>query len=42
VNAQNRRFREELITIFDVLSDRPDVRAIVLTGASPIFIVPLR
>jgi enoyl-CoA hydratase/carnithine racemase len=37
VNAQNRRFREELITIFDVLSDRPDVRAIVLTGEGKTF-----
>jgi len=24
VNAQNRRFREEIITIFDALSDRSD------------------
>src|SRR6187551_3264546 len=32
VNAQNRRFREEIITIFDALSDRSDVRAVVLTG----------
>jgi enoyl-CoA hydratase len=32
VNAQNRRFREEIISIFDALSDRLDVRAIVLTG----------
>jgi enoyl-CoA hydratase len=37
VNAQNRRFREEIITIFDVLSDRPDVRAIVLTGEGKTF-----
>ena len=29
VNAQNRLFREELITIFDALSDRSDVRAVV-------------
>ena len=26
VNAQNRRFREEIIAIFDTLSDRTDVR----------------
>ena len=32
VNAQNRRFREEIIAIFDGLNDRPDVRAVVLTG----------
>jgi enoyl-CoA hydratase len=32
VNAQNRRFREEIIAIFDTLSDRADVRAVVLTG----------
>jgi enoyl-CoA hydratase len=32
VNAQNRRFREEIIAIFDGLNDRPDVRAVILTG----------
>ena len=32
VNAQDRRFREEQARIFDVLSDAPDVRAVVLTG----------
>lgn len=37
VNAQNRRFREEIIAIFDNLSDRADVRAIVLTGAGKTF-----
>ncbi len=37
VNAQNRAFREELITIFDSLSDRSDVRAIVLTGEGKTF-----
>ena len=37
VNAQNRRFREELIEIFDLLSDRPDVRAVVLTGNGKTF-----
>jgi enoyl-CoA hydratase len=37
VNAQNRRFREEVISIFDVLSDRDDVRAIVLTGNGKTF-----
>ena len=37
VNAQNRRFREEIIAIFDTLSDRSDVRAIVLTGEGKTF-----
>jgi enoyl-CoA hydratase/carnithine racemase len=37
VNAQNRRFREEIVTIFDALSDRADVRAVVLTGAGKLF-----
>jgi enoyl-CoA hydratase len=37
VNAQNRRFREEITTIFDSLSDRSDVRAVVLTGAGKTF-----
>ena len=37
VNAQNRRFREEIVTIFDALSDRSDVRAVVLTGEGKTF-----
>jgi len=37
VNAQNRRFREEIFAIFDRLSDDPDVRAIVLTGGGKTF-----
>jgi enoyl-CoA hydratase/carnithine racemase len=37
VNAQNRRFREEITAIFDTLSDRTDVRAVVLTGAGKVF-----
>jgi enoyl-CoA hydratase len=37
VNAQNRRFREEIIAIFDTLSDRTDVRAVVLTGEGKTF-----
>ena len=37
VNAQNRRFREEIIAIFDTLSDRADVRAVVLTGEGKTF-----
>lgn len=37
VNAQNRRFREEIVRVFDVLHDSPDVRAVVLTGAGRAF-----
>src|SRR5437879_5082342 len=37
VNAQNRLFREEIVALFDELSDRTDVRAIVLTGAGKAF-----
>lgn len=37
VNAQNRRSREELMWLFDTLSDRDDVRAVILTGARDIF-----
>lgn len=37
VNAQNRRFREETMTIFDTLSDRNDVRAVILTGDGKTF-----
>ncbi len=37
VNAQNRRFREEIIAIFDQLNDRKDVRAVVITGEGKTF-----
>ncbi|WID98470.1 enoyl-CoA hydratase/isomerase family protein [Bosea vestrisii] len=37
VNAQNRRFREEIVAIFDRLNDSAEVRAIVLTGAGKTF-----
>jgi len=37
VNAQNNRFREEIATVIDMLGDRADVRAIVLTGAGKAF-----
>src|SRR3954449_3034699 len=37
VNAQNRRFREEITAIFDTLSDRTDVRAVVVTGEGKTF-----
>ncbi len=32
VNAQDRRFRDEVVQVFDTLSDLPAVRAVVLTG----------
>jgi enoyl-CoA hydratase len=37
VNAQNRRFREEIIALFDTLSDHSDIRAVVLTGEGKTF-----
>lgn len=37
VNAQNNRFREELVDVIDALGDRSDVRAIVLTGEGKAF-----
>lgn len=37
VNAIDRVFREELVAIFDELSDRDDVRSIILTGAGRAF-----
>lgn len=37
VNAQNNKFRDEIVRLFDELGDRPDVRAIVLTGAGKTF-----
>ncbi|MEX1214685.1 enoyl-CoA hydratase/isomerase family protein [Saccharospirillum sp.] len=37
VNAQNNRFREELVSVIDELGDRTDVRAIVLTGEGKAF-----
>ena len=37
VNAQNRLMREEAIRVFDMLSDRDDVRAIILTAAGKVF-----
>jgi len=37
VNAQNRRFRDELARVFDVLHDTEAVRAVVLTGAGRAF-----
>lgn len=37
VNAQNRQFHEDMMLAFDVLSDRADVRAVVLTGSGKCF-----
>lgn len=37
VNAQNRRAREELTHVFDTLSDRDDVRCVILTGSGTVF-----
>ncbi|MBV9785459.1 MAG: enoyl-CoA hydratase/isomerase family protein [Acidisphaera sp.] len=37
VNAQNAGIREEMTRVFDALSDRDDVRAVILTGAGKFF-----
>jgi len=37
VNAQNRKFRDEITAIFDELNDRDDVRVIILTGEGKVF-----
>jgi enoyl-CoA hydratase len=37
VNAQNHAFREEMIGVFDSLTDRDDVRVAILTGAGTMF-----
>jgi enoyl-CoA hydratase len=37
VNAQNRRMRDELTWLFDTLSDRDDVRVVILTAAGKVF-----
>ena len=37
VNAQDRRFHEQMMAVFDALSDRDDVRVAVLTGAGKVF-----
>lgn len=37
VNAQNRRMRDEMIWIFDSLSDRDDVRVVILTAEGKVF-----
>jgi len=37
VNAQNQKAREELIRVFDALSDQDDVRVVILTAAGKVF-----
>ena len=37
VNAYSLEFSEELIEVFDILNDTPEVRAIVITGRGKIF-----
>lgn len=37
VNAQNARMRTEITEVFDMLNDRKDVRAVVLTGKGKLF-----
>jgi enoyl-CoA hydratase len=37
VNAQNKEFRNEIMELFDELSDRDDVACIVLTGTGKVF-----
>ena len=37
VNAQNRRLRDEFIWLMDSLSDRDDVRVVVVTGSGKVF-----
>lgn len=37
VNAQSRQTREEFIRLFDSLSDRDDVRVVILTGTGDMF-----
>ncbi len=37
VNAQNSEFRQELIAAFDSMTDRDDVRVVILTGTGSMF-----
>ncbi len=37
VNAQNMQFMEEMMLVFDAISDRDEVRVAVLTGAGRVF-----
>src|SRR2546426_7376452 len=37
VNAVNAQFQDEMMRVFDTLSDRDDVRVPILTGAGRVF-----
>lgn len=37
VNAQNRQFHEDMMAVFDEISDRPEIKVAVLTGAGRCF-----
>jgi len=37
VNAQNRQTREEIVRIFDAISDRDDIRVAILTASGDVF-----
>lgn len=37
VNAQNRQTREEIVRVFDTISDRDDVRVAILTASGDLF-----
>src|SRR3546814_843202 len=37
VNAQNRQFHEDMMAVFDEISDRPEIRVAILTGAGKCF-----
>ena len=37
VNAQNQTFHDEMMLVFDTISDMPDVRCAVLTGEGKCF-----
>ena len=37
VNAQNRQTREEIVRVFDAISDRDDIRVAILTASGDVF-----
>ena len=37
VNAQNIRMRDEFVGVFDEMSEREDVRVVILTGTGKVF-----
>src|ERR1700704_418223 len=37
VNAQNRKTREEIVRVFDAISDRDDIRVAILTASGDVF-----